>query len=322
MNIKYIVTGGAGFIGSNIVRALNARGETDILVVDHLGLGEKWKNLVGLRFEDYIDKSDFLPLIEKGILKNVAVVYHLGACSATTEKDAGYLVENNYRFSRHLCEACLRHGVRFVYASSAATYGNGELGYSDLDADLLQYRPLNMYGLSKHMMDLWALKHGHLDRVAGIKYFNVYGPGEAHKADMRSVVHKSYCQIVESGSVKLFKSCRPEYKDGEQVRDFVYVFDAVDQTLWLGDHPEVSGLFNCGTGTPRTWLDLVSSVFRAMGLETNIDFVDLPNHLKGKYQYHTQADLSKLRSAGYDKPYKSIEYGVHDYVKNYLMRDS
>ncbi len=319
MNIKQIVTGGAGFIGSNLIRELNARGESDILIVDHLGRGEKWQNLRGLRYEDYVDKSDLFSLIEDGLLEGVEAVYHLGACSATTERDADYLADNNYRYSRTLCEASLAVGARFVYASSAATYGDGTLGYSDADEDTPKYKPLNMYGYSKHMFDLWALKNSLFDRIAGLKYFNVYGPGEAHKDDMRSVVHKSYGQILESGEVKLFKSHRPDYKDGEQVRDFVYVKDAVAQTLWLGEHPEVSGLFNCGTGTPRAWVDLVSAVFRAMGREPNIKFVDMPEHLRGKYQYHTQADHTKLRNAGYDASYYTLEDGITDYVQNYLM---
>jgi len=321
MSIKYIVTGGAGFIGSNIVKELNARGEDDILIVDELGTGEKWKNLVGLKYEDYLDKDDLFTVLADGLLNDVEAVYHLGACSATTEKDADYLAENNYGYTRALCEESLAHGVRFVYASSAATYGDGNRGYSDADADTPTYKPLNMYGYSKHMFDLWALKSGAASQIAGMKYFNVYGPGESHKDDMRSVVHKSYGQILETNEVKLFKSDRPDYQDGEQVRDFVYVKDAVNETLWFGENREVSGIFNCGTGTPRTWVDLVSAVFRAMGREPNISFIDMPGHLKGKYQYHTQADLTKLRAAGYAAAFTSIEDGVADYVQNYLMNE-
>lgn len=321
MGVKYIVTGGAGFIGSNIVQELNARGEDDIMIVDSLGTGEKWKNLVGLRYEDYIDKADLFDAIDNGALSNVEVVYHLGACSATTEKDADYLAENNYGYTRLLCEECLANDVRFVYASSAATYGDGNLGYSDANKDTPKYKPLNMYGYSKHMFDLWALKNGVLGEIAGMKYFNVYGPGEAHKDDMRSVVHKSYGQILETGEVKLFKSHRPDYKDGEQVRDFIYVKDAVKETLWFGENRKTSGIFNCGTGTPRTWLDLVSATFRAMGREPNITFIEMPEHLQGKYQYHTQADLTKLRKAGYDAGFTSLEDGVADYVQNYLMKE-
>lgn len=321
MSVKYIVTGGAGFIGSNIVKALNVRGEADILVVDELGEDEKWKNLNGLRYEDYIDKDDLFDYLDELTLDDVKAVYHLGACSATTETDADYLAYNNYHYTRALCESCLDAGVRFVYASSAATYGDGTLGYSDADEMTPKYKPLNMYGYSKHMFDLWALKSGAIREIAGMKYFNVYGPGEAHKGDMRSVVHKSYGQILKDGEVKLFKSHRPDYGDGKQVRDFVYVKDAVEETLWFGEHKKVSGIFNCGTGQPRTWVDLVSAVFLAMGRKPNIQFIDMPEHLRGKYQYHTQADLTKLRAAGYDRPFTSLEDGIADYVQNFLMKE-
>jgi len=320
--IKYIVTGGAGFIGSNVVRELNARGETDILIVDELGEDEKWKNLVGLAYEDYIDKEDLFDYLDGVALKKVKAVYHLGACSATTETDADYLAYNNYHYTRALCETCLDAGIRFVYASSAATYGDGELGYSDADEDTPKYRPLNMYGYSKHMFDLWALKNGALSEIAGLKYFNVYGPGEAHKDDMRSVVHKAFEQIRDTGRVQLFKSHRTEYKDGEQVRDFLYVKDAVDMTLWLGDNPSVSGLFNCGSGTPRTWMDLVTSVFDAMGIPPNIEFIDMPQHLQGKYQYYTCAVMDKIRGRGFDAAFHSLEDGIRDYVENYLIKAS
>jgi len=319
MSIKFIVTGGAGFIGSNVVRELNARGETDILIVDELGEDEKWQNLVGLAYEDYIDKDDLFDYLEEVQMEKVAAVYHLGACSATTETDADYLAYNNYHYTRALCETCLDAGVRFVYASSAATYGDGELGYSDADEDTPKYNPLNMYGYSKHMFDLWALKSGAINSIAGLKYFNVYGPGEAHKDDMRSVVHKSFEQIRDTGKVKLFKSHKSGFKDGEQVRDFLYVKDAVDMTLWLGENPATSGLFNCGTGTSRTWVDLVTAVFTAMGIEPNIEFIDMPEHLRGKYQYYTCAVMDKIRAAGYPATFQTLENGIRDYVCTDLM---
>ncbi|MFA5687678.1 MAG: ADP-glyceromanno-heptose 6-epimerase [Kiritimatiellales bacterium] len=318
--IKFIVTGGAGFIGSQLVRELNALGENELLIVDELGESEKWKNLVGLVYEDYIDKDDLFDYLDGVKLKNVQAVYHLGACSATTETDAGYLAYNNYHYTRALCETCLDEKIRFIYASSAATYGDGTLGYSDADSATPQFRPLNMYGYSKQMFDLWALRSGALKSIAGLKYFNVYGPGEAHKDDMRSVVHKSYEQILATGRVQLFKSHRPDCKDGEQVRDFIYVKDAVDMTLWLGAHAGVSGLFNCGTGVPRTWIDLVTAVFHAMNIPVNIEFIDMPAHLQDKYQYYTCADMNKIRAAGYPAQFHSVEDGVRDYVQNCLMQ--
>lgn len=319
MSKRYIVTGGAGFIGSNIVQALNRRGETDVWVVDRLEKGEKWKNLRGLHYSDYIDKDDFRVGFQDGLFDDVDVVFHLGACSATTESDADYLADNNYRYTRELCERCLEKKIRFIYASSAATYGDGSLGYSDEDASTPRLQPLNMYGYSKHMLDLWALRSGVLDHVVGLKYFNVFGPGEAHKGDMRSVVHKAFEKIQAEGRMGLFKSYREEYADGEQVRDFVYVKDAVDVTLFFADHPEVSGLYNCGTGRARSWLDLVHAVFAAMGREPQIDFVDMPETLQGKYQYFTEADVDKLRRAGYTAAFTSLEDGILDYVRNHLM---
>ena len=319
MSARFVVTGGAGFIGSNIVAALNKRGDDRVLVVDELGQDEKWKNLVGLRYEDYIDKDDFRAMLQYDRLTDVDAVFHMGACSSTTEKNATFLADNNYRYTRELCEWCLQHEVRFIYASSAATYGDGALGYSDSDEVTPTLRPLNMYGYSKQMFDLWALRRGFLDRIVGLKYFNVYGAREDHKGDMRSVINKAYDQVIQSGEVKLFKSYRPEYGDGEQVRDFVYVRDAVDVTLFFYDHMDVSGLFNCGTGMARTWNDLVRAVFVAMGREPRIAYIDMPESLRAKYQYHTQADITKLREAGYDKAVTKLEDGVREYVKNHLM---
>ena len=244
----------------------------------------------------------------------------MGACSSTTEQDATFLADNNYRYTRDLCEWCLRNNTRFIYASSGATYGNGSNGYSDLDDATIALRPLNMYGYSKHMFDLWALKNEVLETIVGLKFFNVYGPREDHKGDMRSVVNKAYGQILESGEVKLFKSYNAAYKDGEQVRDFVYVKDAVDVCLYFMDKPRASGLFNVGTGKARTWLDLVNAVFAAMGKPPKVQFIDMPETLRAKYQYHTQADVAKLQRAGYTEPFTSLEDGVKDYVKTWLAR--
>lgn len=313
-----VVTGAAGFIGRNVVAELNARGQTDLILVDRLGTDEKWQNLLGLLFEDVVDPDMFLKQVESGALADVQSVIHLGACSATTERDADFLLRNNYHYTRTLCEACLKHNARFVYASSAATYGDGSMGYSDVDDLTSRLRPLNMYGYSKHLFDLWAMKRGLFDRIVGLKYFNVFGPYEDHKADMRSVVHKSFHQILSTGEVSLFKSHEPGYADGEQKRDFVYVKDAVDVTLHFAGHTSRGGLLNCGTGIARTWKDLVSAVFDAMKLPPRIRFIDMPEALRGKYQYFTQADATKLRAAGYTKPFTSLEDGVRDYVVNYL----
>lgn len=316
-----VVTGAAGFIGRNVVAELNARGEEELILVDELGKDEKWKNLVGLRYEDIVSQEEFLGLIEDGAFADARSVIHLGACSATTEKDADYLLRNNYQYTRVLCNWCQSNEVRFVYASSAATYGDGSQGYDDDDAVTPTLKPLNMYGYSKHMFDLWALKHGFFENIVGLKYFNVFGPYEDHKGDMRSVVSKSYEQIRDTGVVQLFKSYKPEYKDGEQMRDFLYVKDAVDVTLHfaLQEAGAPGGLFNCGTGVSRTWVDLATAVFDAMGVQKKIEFIEMPKTLQGKYQYFTKADPRKLRAAGYSAPFTPLEEGVREYVKGYYL---
>ncbi|MDE1156343.1 MAG: ADP-glyceromanno-heptose 6-epimerase [Acidobacteriaceae bacterium] len=316
-----IVTGAAGFIGRNVVAELNARGEEELILVDELGKDEKWKNLRGLHYEDIVAPEDFLGLLEDGAYADARSLIHLGACSATTEKDADYLLRNNYQYTRVLCNWSLSNEVRFVYASSAATYGAGELGYDDADTVTPNLKPLNMYGYSKHMFDLWALKHDLFDHIVGLKYYNVFGPYEDHKGDMRSVVNKSFEQIRTDGFVRLFKSYKPEYKDGEQKRDFIYVKDAVDVTLHfaLQEFGSPGGLLNCGTGEPRTWVDLVTAAFSAMGKDANIQFIPMPEELRGKYQYFTQSKVDKLRAAGYTKPFTTLEEGVKDYVQSYLL---
>jgi len=319
MSSRIIVTGGAGFIGSNIVRALNARGDDDVVVVDHLGDGVKWRNLLGLHLDDVLDKRAFRRTILDDVLDtDVRAVIHMGACSSTIETDADYLLDNNTRYTRDLCRWCLRHEVRFIYASSAATYGDGSRGYGDDDAVTPKLRPLNMYGMSKQLFDLWALRRGLLDRIAGLKFFNVYGPGEDHKGDMRSVVHKAYGQIIDHGSVELFRSYRPEYPDGGQVRDFIFVDDAVAVVLFFLDHPALGGLFNCGTGRARSWLDLAGAVFAAVDREPRIEFIDMPLPLRDRYQYHTEADLTKLRTVGFDRPFTELEDGIRTYVQRHL----
>ncbi len=319
MKPAIIVTGGAGFIGRNLVEALNPRGETNVYIVDALGRDEKWKNLEGLAFEDVWTIGDFRQRVRTDSLPKIATIFHLGACSATDEMDADYLLDNNYRTTRELCEWSIRKGTRFIYASSAATYGNGEHGYDVSDGITPQLRPLNMYGYSKHMFDLWALQGDHLKSIAGIKYFNVFGPGEDHKQHMRSVINKAVSQIVETGKVKLFRSHRSDYADGEQLRDFVYVKDAVAQTLFYHDRPDVSGLFNAGTGTARSWKDLVNAVFAALGRKSEIEFIDMPESIRDKYQYYTKADMTKARAAGYTRACFTLEDAVRDYVQGYLI---
>lgn len=316
-----IVTGGAGFIGSTIVWRLNELGDENILVVDELGSDEKWKNLVGLNFKDFINKYDFLDDVIDGELTGyeVKTIIHMGANSSTTEKDADLLLTNNYEYTKALAEYSLENNVRFIYASSAATYGNGALGFDDEITKCKQLRPLNMYGYSKQMFDLWAMKHGAFNKTVGLKYFNVYGPNEYHKGDMRSVVHKAFQQVRDTGKVKLFKSLNKDYNDGEQMRDFIYVKDAVNMTLHFLEHPDKNGLFNIGSGKARTWNDLVTALFNAMNKPVNIEYIDLPDHLANKYQYFTEANTGKLMNAGYNEPVSSLEDGINDYVKNYLL---
>jgi ADP-L-glycero-D-manno-heptose 6-epimerase len=315
-----IVTGGAGFIGSNVARALNARGLRDLTIVDHLNHDAKRRNLAGTDHARYLDRDEFRALVRRRAIEKPPAVIHLGACSSTTETNETYLTDNNVAYTRELCEWCLESDIRFVYASSAATYGDGSDGYSDRHDWIPRMHPLNAYGRSKQQFDLWALERGLLDRIAGIKYFNVYGPREDHKGDMRSMVNKAHAQVLRTGELTLFRSHRPDYRDGEQKRDFVYVRDAVAVTLFLLDRPRINGIFNCGTGRARTWLDVARALFDAMGVPSRIRFVDMPEPIRDRYQYHTEADVTKLRAAGYHAPFTSIEHGVRDYVVAYLAK--
>jgi ADP-L-glycero-D-manno-heptose 6-epimerase len=317
---RILVTGGAGFIGSALIWALNRRGIDDILVCDLLRTDEKWKNLVPLRFADYIEADDLQRLASAGDprLADIGCVFHLGACSATTERDASYLIRNNFEFTKYLAAWALERGARFVYASSAATYGDGAQGMSD-GADLTTLRPLNMYGYSKHLFDLHAARHGYLDRIVGLKYFNVFGPNESHKGEMRSLVHKAYGQVVASGVIQLFASDRPEYADGEQQRDFLYVKDAVEMTLHLAETAGASGLFNLGSGQAQSWNTLARAIFAALGRDPRIEYIAMPEALKAKYQYFTQADITKLRATGYTAPVTPLADAVADYVRGYLV---
>lgn len=321
---RVLVTGGAGFIGSALVWALNGLGIERIVVTDRLGTDEKWRNLVPLRFEDYLEADDLMPALTRGALGDFDLVLHLGACSATTETNATYLAKNNFEYTKHLAHWALGHEVRFVYASSAATYGDGAQGMEDADDStpaLSRLRPLNAYGYSKHLFDQYAAAMGVLPNVVGLKYFNVYGPNEAHKADMRSLVHKAHGQITDTGRVKLFRSHRPDFRDGEQRRDFLYVKDAIAMTLHLAMTPTAGGLYNIGSGIAHTWLDLTGALFSALDRSPAIDFIDMPESIRAKYQYHTQASIDKLRATGYTAAVTPLVDAVRDYVQGYLAGD-
>ena len=318
--MKYIVTGASGLIGSAAVWALNKAGEHDILAVDHLGTSEKWKNLRALRFTDYMDRDTFMEYLLQGdILDGVQGIIHMGACSSTTETDATYLVHNNFEYTKTLAELAAAKGIRFIYASSAATYGDGELGYKDDESQIEKLRPLNMYGYSKQMFDLWAKKNGLLKEITGVKFTNVYGPNELHKGGMRSMVCRSFEQIRDNGCVNLFKSYHPDYADGEQKRDFLYVKDAVDMVLFLLERKNLTGLYNIGSGKAETWNQLATAAFAAMGREVRINYIEMPEHLKGKYQYYTCADMTKMRAAGYTKEPTSLEDAIRDDIQVYLQ---
>lgn len=317
---KVLVTGGAGFIGSRLVHDLNNRGLDHIIIADFLGRDEKWRNLVPLAFADFVDAGDLLDGLETGRFGKFDLVLHMGACSSTTERDAAYLMRNNYEYTRRLAEWSVRNGARFVYASSAATYGDGSAGMDDTSdlSCLRRLRPLNMYGYSKHMFDLYAARNGLLEQCVGIKYFNVFGPNEQHKGDMRSLVSKAYAQVVETGLIKLFRSYRDDYPDGEQKRDFIYVKDAVAMTLHLAATERAVGLFNVGAGGAETWLDLANAVFAAMGREPKIEFIEMPEAMRPNYQYLTLANIERLRASGYNAPVTPLVSAVHDYVTGYL----
>lgn len=319
-----IITGGAGLIGSAVAWLLNRQGRDDLVIVDHLGSGDKWRNLAPLRFRDYLEKDKLLALLEGAPAapfggRPVEAVIHLGACSSTTERDASYLAENNFAYSKRLAGYALATGARFIYASSAATYGDGSLGFSDDEALLHRLRPLNAYGYSKQLFDLWLLQNGLLDRVAGLKYFNVFGPNEHHKGEMRSVVLKAFQQVVETGAMTLFRSHRPDYADGEQLRDFVYVKDAAAMTLFFLEERQANGLFNIGTGTARSWNDLARALFAALDRPPQITYCDMPEQLRARYQYYTCAEPAKIRAAGYSGRMTPLEEAIGDYVRNYLV---
>jgi len=314
-----VVTGAAGFIGSCVVRILNDRGFSNIVVVDDFGTSESWKNLVGKQYAEMISKDELFSWL-KGKESAIEAFIHLGACSSTVEADASFLFENNYRYSLRLAEYAFENQHRFIYASSAATYGDGSLGFSDDHEKLETLHPLNMYGYSKHMFDLWLKSQGHLNKVTGLKYFNVYGPNEYHKGRMSSAICHFVKQINESGEVKLFKSSEPDkYADGGQLRDFIYVKDAARMTCDLLTK-EAYGIYNVGTGTPHTWNALAKAVFKGLKKAEAIRYIDMPKDLIGKYQNYTAAEVEKLTGVfGGDLGVTPFEQAVIDYVEHYLV---
>lgn len=321
-----IITGGAGFIGSAICWRLNLDGYKDILLVDSDLNGTKKNNLEGLKYSDYLDKDTFLERVAKNSFSSkVETIYHMGACSSTTEEDMEFLKRNNVEFSKSLAKYCIENNTRYIYASSAATYGDGELGFDDDHELIPKLKPLNKYGLSKQMFDMWVLDNKLQGSMVGLKYFNVFGPNENHKGDMRSMVNKQYKNVVSSGKIRLFKSEHPDYKDGEQKRDFVYVKDAVEMTVFFDNYNPVgfnkNGIYNIGSGVASTWNQLANAIFSALGREPVIEYIDMPDNLKNQYQYYSKANLSKIRNAGYKNDIPELSETVKDYVRNYLMKD-
>lgn len=318
--MSVIVTGGAGFIGSCIVRTLNDMGIEDITIVDHICETDKWMNMRNKKYTEYINRDEFLEKLPEYAGK-VTHIIHMGACSATTERNFDFLYKNNYEYTKTLWKFCTENQISFIYASSAATYGDGKEGFDDKE-DIKRLRPLNGYGYSKQLFDLWAEKQTIAPKQhVGFKFFNVYGPNEYFKGSMASVIFHSFNKINETGEMGLFKSYKEGYEDGGQLRDFVYVKDICKVVKFMIEHEEVSGLFNLGTGQARSFYDLAASTFKAMGLEPNIKYIEMLESLRAKYQYYTQANMEKLRSVGYADDFYSLEDGAKDYVQNYLMKN-
>lgn len=315
-----IVTGGAGFIGSCMVRTLNNAGIEDIIIVDNINNTDKWLNLRNKKYIKYVHKSEFLQ--ELPSYANVTAIIHMGAQSSTTEKDFDYLWKNNFEYTKTLWNYCAEKQISYIYASSAATYGDGADGFDDkMNIDKLL--PLNGYGYSKQLFDLWVKYQAASfpKQHVGLKFFNVYGPNEYFKGSMASMIFHGYKQIQEAGEIRLFKSCNPKYSDGGQLRDFVYVKDVCSVIYWLLQNPQVNGLFNVGTGKSQSFKELAEATFHALGMEPNVKYIDMPEHLKKKYQYYTKAEMSKLREAGYQAHFMNLESGAKDYVCEHLHRD-
>ncbi|HBM90691.1 MAG TPA: ADP-glyceromanno-heptose 6-epimerase [Rhodospirillaceae bacterium] len=321
-----LITGGTGFIGSYLAALLEARGQR-VAICDWLGTQDKWRNIAKRDLEHIIAPEKMVDFLDEND-DEIEIIFHMGAISATTETDVDAIAENNFRLSRFLWLWCKDHKKRLIYASSAATYGDGSAGFKDHESieDLAQYRPLNAYGWSKHLFDRWVAqqeKRGNEKpaQCVGLKFFNVYGPNEYHKEGMRSVAHQIFPVAQRNEAFSLFKSHHPDYEDGGQLRDFVWVGDCADVMVWMLDHPDINGLFNMGTGQARSFADMTKAVYAACGKESQITYRDMPKELRGKYQYFTQADMSKLREAGYDKPFTSIEKGMSLYIQEHLLKE-
>jgi ADP-L-glycero-D-manno-heptose 6-epimerase len=320
-----LITGGAGFIGSVLAKQLNVLGHTDLVIVDKLEDSIKWKNLRGIKYLEYIHADELFNGDYDDLIAETDMIFHMGACSSTTERNMDFLMKNNVAYSQALFRFAATKNIPFIYASSAATYGAGEQGYEDNHNEIPNLMPLNPYGYSKQLVDEWILKEENKpEHWFGLKFFNVYGPNEYHKEEMRSLVHKSFEQIKASGKVKLFKSYRPEFKDGEQLRDFIYVKDVVRAMIELSDPDKspLSGIYNLGTGVARSFLDLSKATFKAMALAPNIEFIEMPDALRSQYQYYTQAHVRKLMTALPGFEFTNLENGIHDYVQNYLMKEN
>ncbi|UZT05998.1 ADP-glyceromanno-heptose 6-epimerase [Clostridium sp. LQ25] len=316
--MSVIITGGAGFIGSCMVRTLNNIGIEDIIIVDNISTSDKWMNMRNKKYITYYHKDEFLEQLEN--LTDVTCIIHMGACSATTERNFDYLWNNNFEYTKALWNYCTEKQISFIYASSAATYGDGKFGFDDC-MDINKLMPLNGYGYSKQLFDLWAEKQeAHPKQYVGLKFFNVYGPNEYFKGSMASMIYHGFKQIKQNGKIKLFKSYNSNYNNGEQLRDFVYVKDVCEVILWLMNNINVNGLFNVGTGSAQSFQELAEATFHALNLEPNIEYIDMPEQLQEKYQYYTKAEMDKLKSFGYDKPFRNLNDGAEDYVRNHLEK--
>ncbi len=317
--MSIIVTGGAGFIGSCIVRKLNDRGRCDVIIVDNIADTNKWMNIRNKHYLRYINKTELLKYIDD--LGRVDGIIHMGACSSTIERNFDYLWKNNYEYSKKLWEYSAERQIPFIYASSASTYGDGSKGFDDR-TNIDELEPMNAYGYSKQIFDQWV-RHQAVSfprQYVGLKFFNVYGPNEYYKGCMSSMIFHGYKQICETGKIKLFKSYRENVPDGEQSRDFVYVKDVCDVIMWFIDHPNVNGLFNVGTGRAQSFKELAEATFHALNIQPNIEYIDMPDSIKDKYQYYTKADMSKLMEVGYSGRFRNLEEGATDYINNYLEK--